>query len=68
MGYPVLTDVKDYLGIDPLVTKDDAYLTAVLAAVIEAIEQYCQRTFEKAVYTDTLFDLTTERSLHGHPF
>lgn len=47
MAYPTLTEVKEYLGITG--TLDDTYLTATLAAVIDAVEQYCQRVFPETV-------------------
>jgi len=52
MGYPTLTDIKSYLGITT--PADDAYLTLVLAAVIQAVEEYCQRAFPEAEVFQTL--------------
>lgn len=49
MGYPTLTEVKAYIGVTS--PADDSYLTLVLAAVIQAVEQYCQRTFPQAEVT-----------------
>lgn len=57
MGYPTLLEVKEYLGIDPAHTDDDAYLSMALAAVIESVEEYCQRKFPKVTYSDVIFDM-----------
>jgi hypothetical protein len=43
MAYPTLEEIKEYLGITH--PDDDAYLQATLDAVIDAVEQYCQRRF-----------------------
>lgn len=59
MAYPTLSDVKTYLGV--VGTDDDAYLTIQLAAVIDAVEQYCQREFEEVVGdTETFVDVYSQ--------
>lgn len=57
MAYPTLSEVKTYLGV--VGTDDDAYLTIQLAAVIDAVEQYCQREFDEVVGdTKTFVDVS----------
>lgn len=46
-----LADVKTYLGVTT--TNTDAALTALITNVSAAIENYCNRTFAQATYTDT---------------
>ena len=44
MSYPTLEEIKEFLGITT--PDDDDYLTMARAAVIDALENYCQRKFE----------------------
>ena len=48
-----LEDMKDYLGITD--TSQDAYLTSELTLFSETVENYCNRKFEVATYTEKIF-------------
>jgi len=63
-GYPTLISIKEHLGLDPGFTDDDAYLTATLAAVIDAVEQYCQRIFPLAEETQKDYRIVCLTALH----
>lgn len=66
MAYPTLQEIKDFIGI--VGVDDDAYLTVVREAVIDAIEQYCQRKFEKAADSDTFLELNFENHVYVSRF
>lgn len=52
-----LDEMKALLGIDPLNTDDDAYLTTELTNMNSVVEQYCERGFTRQDYTDTFEDV-----------
>lgn len=50
MAYPTIHEIKAYIGITS--STYDNFLAIQLAAVIDAVEQYCQRKFELAADSD----------------
>lgn len=50
-----LSEMKSYLGISPLVTDYDSFLTQQLQIVSDAVEMYCSRKFESANYIQTFY-------------
>ncbi len=51
-----LSTVKARLGLDPLVVKDDALLTAVIAAISVRFDRECGRTLERTTGITQEFD------------
>jgi len=50
-----LDNTKTYLGIPLLTTTYDTFLTQQIEIISEAIENYCQRSFNSASYTQTFY-------------
>jgi len=48
-----LVDMKDYLGI--LDNSEDTYLTSELTLFTVTVENYCNRSFESATYTERIY-------------
>lgn len=71
MALITLNEIKDYLGIDPLNTDNDAYLNSEIVLFSNAIENYCNRKFEIDSYTETFykedFQLKKEYLLYHFP-
>lgn len=50
-----LSDMKIYLGIDPLDTTWDTFLTAQIQYISDVVEAYCNRKFAAANYVQTFY-------------
>lgn len=65
MALTTLSNVKSYLGIENSDTTYDAFLTRLINAVSESIELYCNRHFDRDVYSFMSFGSDFIRTPHN---